>query len=432
MRIAVARKQGLIDDKLEIRLTGLEPIQLVTLSARVEDPAMESSVTFEVGDSGGVDLSQQAPRSGSYDWPDPMGLLWTLKPREQKRLPLGSNTFSTEPAVIQITAEQAGVTASAIIERAWLREGVQRIRVDEDGLHGALFMPPGEGPFPGIMVLTGSGGGANERTSALLANHGYAALALAYFAYPGRPDYLLEIELEYFQKGLEWLAARPQVDGERLAVTGNSRGGELSLQLGSTFPQIKAVVAYVPSGYRWSGLNDKGSPPVPAWTYRGQGLAYLCNENQDDDTTDYGPGDPIRLAPRFLAALASADLLEGATIEVERTNGAILLVSGDDDAIWPSALFARQVMARLEEKEFAHPYKHLEYAGAGHSILMPYIPLAPVNFVHPLDGRLYALGGTPRAMAHAIEDSWQGMLAFLEANLQPRHHGTIGPYPRMF
>jgi hypothetical protein len=63
---------------------------------------------------------------------------------------------------------------------------------------------------------------------------------------------------------------------------------------------------------------------------------------------------------------------------------------------------------------------------------MPYIPLAPANIVHPLDGRLYALGGTPRAMAHAIEDSWQGMLAFLEANLQPRHHGTIGPYPRMF
>jgi dienelactone hydrolase len=294
---------------------------------------------------------------------------------------------------------------------------VQRIPVNEDGLHGVLFMPAGKGPFPGVMILTGSGGGANERTAALLANHGYAALALAYFAYPGRPKYLLEIELEYFEKGFEWLAAKPEVDRGKLAVTGGSRGGELSLLLGSLFPQIKAVVAYVPSGYRWGGFSDEGSPLVPAWTYKGEGLPYVLHEPQDDWETKYGPDEAIPLTPEFLAAVEDAESLEEATIQVENTNGAILLISGDEDAMWPSAIFSRQVMQRLEEKGFAHPYKHLEYAGAGHGILMPYIPLAPADIVHPVDGGLYALGGTPQPMAHAIEDSWQGMLDFLEENL---------------
>ncbi len=180
MQIHITPKQGLIDDRLEIKLSGLKPHQPVSLRAHVESPAIESSATYEVDEDGCVDLSQQAPLSGSYDWVDPMGLLWTLKPREDRRLPLGSNAFSSKPVAIHFTAEQGDTTASTIIERAWLREGVQRIPVNEDGLHGVLFMPAGEGPFPGIMVLTGSGGGANERTSALLANHGYAALATAF------------------------------------------------------------------------------------------------------------------------------------------------------------------------------------------------------------------------------------------------------------
>jgi dienelactone hydrolase len=228
---------------------------------------------------------------------------------------------------------------------------------------------------------------------------------------------LLEIELEYFEKGFQWLAAQPQVDGQRLGVTGGSRGGELSLLLGSLFPQIKAVVAYVPSGYCWGGLGNEGSLPLPAWTYRGEGLPFVLHEEQDDWETRYGPDEAIPLTPEFLAAVEKAESLEEATIKVENTNGAILLISGDEDAMWPSAIFARQVMQRLEEKGFTHPYKHLEYAGAGHGILMPYIPLAPADIVHPVDGGLYALGGTPRPMAHAIEDSWQGMLAFLEENL---------------
>jgi hypothetical protein len=55
---------------------------------------------------------------------------------------------------------------------------------------------------------------------------------------------------------------------------GTSRGGELALQLGSMFPAIDAVVAYVPAKVRCAACC--GNTRVPyAWTWGGQPLPYV-------------------------------------------------------------------------------------------------------------------------------------------------------------
>ena len=89
------------------------------------------------------------------------------------------------------------------------------------------------------------------RRAAWLASHGYVALALCYFRCEGRPNTLLRIPLEYFQQALGWLIQRPEVDPQRLAVMGTSRGGELPCNSGSMFAALKAVVAYVPANVRY-------------------------------------------------------------------------------------------------------------------------------------------------------------------------------------
>ncbi|MBN1317527.1 MAG: acyl-CoA thioesterase/BAAT N-terminal domain-containing protein [Anaerolineales bacterium] len=416
MNLTVNPSHSLVDEEISLVLSGLKPGQPVTVSACVEEYELSSFATFVAGENGEVNLGKQAPVSGSYDWCDSMGLVWTLKPGESKQHELQSFSFSEKPHTLIFSSTTDGETAVVSVERAWLSSGVRRIPVDHRELCGVLFMPPGQGPFPGILVLTGSGGGADEQTAALLANHGYAALALAYFAYPGRPDFLMDIPLEYFEKGLEWLAANPRVDRERLGVTGSSRGGELSLQLGAIFSQIKTVVAYVPSSVRWGGLDDKRSPSRPAWTVGGVGLPFVQFGSGTDYYASYGD-DPIPLTPGFLAAMDDNVLANAAAIEVEKTNGAIMCISGDDDQMWPSSYFSRQVMNRLGEHGFSHPYEHLSYAGAGHSILKPYIPLRPSAIIHPVDHHLYALGGRPQPQAYANEDSWYKVLAFLKENL---------------
>lgn len=405
-----------MDDRIEIQIYDLQPGQPVTLSAHIEEYELSSCASFIADENGEVNVEKQTPVSGSYDWCDPMGLIWTLRPGEQRRNEFQQFNFSVKPHTITLITESSGDTAAASVERTWMAPGVQRIPVDHDGLCGVLFLPAGPGPFPGILVLTGSGGGADEQSAALLANHGYAALALAYFAYPGRPDFLIRIPVEYFEKGLQWLASNPMVDGSRLGVTGSSRGGELALQLGAAYSQIKAIVVYVPSSVRWGGFDDKGSPSIPAWTQEGVGLPYMEFVADEEYCSVYGH-DPIPLTPGFLAAMEDKVLAASATIRVENTNGAVLLISGSNDQMWPSPLFSRQIMERLEKARFTHPYKHLNYAGAGHAILKPYIPLRPANIIHPVDHHLYALGGTPRAQAFANEDSWRQVLEFLKSNL---------------
>lgn len=50
-----------------------------------------------------------------------------------------------------------------------------------------------------------------EFRASLLAAHGFAVLALAYFAYEDLPDKLLEVDLEYFEEAANFLLAHPKV-----------------------------------------------------------------------------------------------------------------------------------------------------------------------------------------------------------------------------
>src|SRR5262249_33579540 len=112
-----------------------------------------------------------------------------------------------------------------------------------------------------------------------------------------------------------------------------------------------------------------------------------------------------------------------ATIPVERTRGPILLVSGTDDQMWPSSTLADIAMRRLEAHDFAFPFRHLRYAGAGHMILVPYGPLTVRATGLPVEGPsgcLCSQGGTPSADAEAGVDARHALLAFLKDSIAGR------------
>ncbi len=160
---------------------------------------------------------------------------------------------------------------------------VVRKPLGENGLVGTLFLPENSGRFPGVIVVGGSDGGLEwaERRAALLGSHGFAALGLAYFAYDDLPKELVNIPLEYFGHAIRWMQSQDGVAGERLAVLGASQGGELALLLGSKFPDIKAAVAYVPSGVMWPAYTaSHNAQPQAAWTYQGRPLPY-CRVGSD-------------------------------------------------------------------------------------------------------------------------------------------------------
>lgn len=59
--------------------------------------------------------------------------------------------------------------------------------------------------------MFGTAGGLLEYRSAQLASRGIVSLALAYFRYGDLPNYLEELDLEYFKEGVDVLLSHKKV-----------------------------------------------------------------------------------------------------------------------------------------------------------------------------------------------------------------------------
>jgi dienelactone hydrolase len=260
-----------------------------------------------------------------------------------------------------------------------------------------------------------------EDTAALLASHGYATLALAYFAAGELPAKLESIPLEYFETAVKWMAAHEAIDDARLAVQGISRGGELALLVAATFPEhVDAVVAHVPSGVAWPGVG--GLPPAPAWSRNGASVPTVDLPAdpvlQAELVRRMRAGESIALTPLFRVAMRDRASMAAAEIAVERIAGPVLLISSRADAIWPSTDLAEIAVARLRAHRHPHPVEHLAYEDAGHLILPPYRITTITAMTHPVLRMKLELGGTPAGTAHAMADSWPRVLSFLEQALR--------------
>jgi len=314
---------------------------------------------------------------------------------------------------LQLSAEAAGDSrASVELIRRYRAPGVNRTIVRDSGLVGSLFHRPGQ-RRPGIIVVGGSGGGLDEFSPALLANHGYTTLGLAYFGFEDLPSDLYDIPLEYFAKAIAWLRRHPDVDSEKLAVVGASRGGELALLLGATFPEIRGVVGYVPSGVAWPGIGRQASAvPRASWTWQGQPIPFVPPAPPFPSRSASGA---IAFTPWFLESLKDTAGVERAEIPVEKINGPVLMISGKDDQMWPSPQLSEIAIRRLSRHGFPHPYRHLSFEGAGHSITFPYTPTTVTEIFHPVTRSLMTFGGDPPATAAARAASWSEVLQFLAA-----------------
>jgi len=268
----------------------------------------------------------------------------------------------------------------------------------------------GTTPGPALLVLGGLEGGLEtaDEVAKQFAAGGFASLALAYFGTPPLPAMLGEIPLEYFHKAVDWLHEQPGLRSKRVGVVGHSKGGEAALLIGATAPQVRAIVAYCPSHVAWQALNWQG-PPKSSWTFRGVPVPFVRYVRAANDRRQ-------REGWRgFYAACleADAEAVRAAEIPVERTRGAILLVSGGDDGIWPSSAMARSIIERLQTNSFAYRYQHLEYPDAGHAIMG--LGSVPASVEGPW-GEI-RFGGTEAANASAQVDAWNNVLRFLRDEL---------------
>ncbi len=310
-----------------------------------------------------------------------------------------------KPLVLAVAVILSLFADAAFSETASAPEPVMT-PVTANGLVANYYIPANaKGELPAIIMLGGSEGGlgsAAARDGKVLAQHGYAVLQLAYFDAPGLPKDLALIPLEYFKTAIDWLRAQTGVDPDHIGIVGGSIGGEVALTVAAHYPQIKVVVAAMPSSVVWPGIIHTPGDPPSTFTLAGKPLPYLPYGYPF--TTVYG---------LYAKGLLALDQHKNAIIPVERINGPVMVICGKSDSLWPSCPMSEQVAARLKSEHFGHPVQLLEYPDAGHAVFgRPKDPKSP-DFAS-----LAEEGGSPEGNNSAREDSWNRMVALLDGVLK--------------
>lgn len=407
--IEVEPRDGLVNRPLAtFQVTGLSPGQKVGLRAVTQDEAGQTWAAaglWQADDQGRVDLIQQAPLEGTYNHADSAGLLWSMRPTSRQRAPVFEPAAPAYPVVLTAEVGDAILARATVVRRLWL-EDVTCIEIREGRLVGALCRPPGEGPFPAILLLSGSEGGYDQKRAAWWASHGVVAFSLAYFGVDPLPRALSRIPVEYLLEGLTWLRRQPGVDAERTFVFGPSRGSEAALLIGLHAQEPPAgIIAMVPSHVLWSGLDFSQGRPGAAWTYQGQDLPFVAT-GWSWELLRMLVGQPVRLRPLFEKALAQG-VPEEAVIPVERLQSRLLLIGATDDQMWPSAEMARAIVTRMQDHGRENQVQYLVLEGAGHVVLYGYRP--PVRLIPP-----FLMGGVSReANVYGGQQAWEAMLNFV-------------------
>jgi len=278
-------------------------------------------------------------------------------------------------------------------------------RITGEGLLGNYF--PARGKAAAVLVLGGSEGGLGTdwaNLSKALQSEGFSALQLSYFRAPGQNTRLELIPLDYFATSLRWLRQQPEVDPSRVAIVGMSKGAEAALLVAVRHPDVKAVIAAMPSSVVWPGIVWEGTtaPLSSSWSEQGKPLPHLPH-------VPFDASKGGTMADNYRASLRAFAQHPEAIIPVERIAARVMLVCAEDDRTSASCPMARQIEQRLLEHG-RPPALMLAYKAAGHPAFG--LPLPADN------PRLTSAGGTSDGTNAARADSWKNALAFLKANLE--------------
>ncbi|CAG5926774.1 unnamed protein product, partial [Menidia menidia] len=412
--------RALVDEKLTVRVDNLRPGCPVTIRSlhHSEDQDFWEAYGHYVSDQrGSVSVSEDASVGGTYTGIEPMGLLWSMRPVPGSRTGLRLRKLNVcTPMEVNISVysghqdfRDQPPLASVLAERWYMAPGVQRINVSVKEVRGTLFIPPGPGPFPGMLDLWGGGGGLIEYRSALLASHGYATLALEYIKGEEMQAAPRSLVLEYFEAAFDIVKAHPLVRADRVGIIGLSFGSIVALSLAaeSICAKPRCIICI---------SNIHVTPPGKDLGQFNQMFPRQVKMIRVDESNSQVWRD------------ASLPLINIPSLKVKvgKISCPVMLVNGSDDQNWPAVETAADIEKMMQAAGNEHLLTRLDYPDAGHLIEPPFTPhFRATNFILQTTKEKVVLlwGGQTKPHADAQEDSWRKMLSFLQQHLycSPAH-----------
>ena len=163
------------------------------------------------------------------------------------------------------------------------------------------------------------------------------------------------------------------------------------------------------------GGSEGGIPTSLAYPFAERGWAVLA-------VAYFG----VEGLPDFLVDLQQARAVDAAAIPAELIQGPVLLLSAEDDLIWPSTYMSQRLMARLSAAQ--HPYldQHVSYPGAGH-LISPGSDPGLLEARHPI-GLTIAFGGSRGANRAAQKNALAKAIEFM--NKAPTQRSAANALPQ--
>ncbi len=411
-------------DPITVSISGLSPRKdVLVIGERVvrsqflggKTVLFQSRARFPVEESGRIELGEAVPRDGSYSGADPRGMFWSMVPTDAPLPP------ELKPGQVRFRVEQEGrQKAEALIEFV---QSVPDIVTEEvAAFPGAFFSyPKGKTGLPTLIILGGAEGGSRaiRVEGPKFASRGFAVLIFPYYSPPRFPtgereikelpaDFK-EIPIDRLELARNWLAERKEADGRRIALYGASKGAEFALLAAAHFDWIKAVVAVAPSDVIWEGWGltiPEGTSS--SFSFKGKPFPFVPYVGFGKEQSRHFSGLPVFLRrPHDRGRAANPKAAVDARIPVERFRGKLMVIAGQDDQLWNSAMMAHNIAERRAGAGLST--ESLIYSDAGHNLNgTGWAPTTHYN------AGLVQSGGTPAGNAAAQGDAWPKMLAFLQ------------------
>ncbi len=439
--VSITGPKAVLDgDRPHLRVAGLPPRADVTIESwRAQDTWVHAAsgwarqrlvyhahAAFWASLRGTVDLDRAAPLTGTYEGVDPRGLLWSGAVAGRAGEPAAPADVPglerLNPGTVRLIVRIDGVPAATRDLRIIpARADVRFATISTPAVTGVFAAPSGARRRATVIVLHGSEGGSIKDArdvAGRFASHGYAALALIYFAWPDQhlstvPQGFANLPVERIAWARQWLARQPAADIHRLGVVGGSKGAEYALIAAAAYPWLRSVVACVPSSVVWGGFGVPGSDHSASFTRHGHALAAIPYGDYDA----VARGD-ITSAERHRRDRAAAlpDLVARATIPIARSRARLLLISGGRDAVWPSDAMSAELVAQMAAHHRADRVTWRSFPDAGHYLCGT--GTAPIR-ANDIDETARG-GGLVSADGRDPGLAWEATLRFLHRTLQQR------------
>ncbi|WP_219007357.1 acyl-CoA thioester hydrolase/BAAT C-terminal domain-containing protein [Aquimarina litoralis] len=293
--------------------------------------------------------------------------------------------------------------------------GIHIEKIESNEIHSKLITHKDNSNHILVVVIPGSGGSylPDEHLFGLVQS-GYDALSIAYVGERGLPNKIEQVSLEYLKKTIALVKKRfPE---RKIVLLGISKGAEYALTFASKYNIIDGIICYSPSCIvlpNHVGLK-KNEPQKSSWTFNGKEIPFTELDFFNDEA------GKITYNKYIKPVLDDVEELAESRIKVENIKCDLLLLSGENDLVWPATRMSNLIQSKIEEGDSNINVEHISYKNCGHQFVW-FDKKAPENAPQYQSMNLtgikkhkFLFGGTKESTINAMIDSRIKVIEFLK------------------